>query len=660
MPVRQRLVFLGLSLATLLVVARLTTGSYEFVTDQFWFTAGLLMLILLSVIDQPHFSRDANVFINGLAGLISLLAVEAASREFLWRFFLGWSAYLVSSSYVLMWLRSGELAEEPWLVGLVARVNREIGKPEALFSAFFLWGVYTQLGPESAAFRPLFIFWAVFILLNLPAVARAIGHLLTRRESKPVELAGRVTRFRSPRMFDCTLTHIGPALPLGMAVDVLARDGTVAASGVVTEDRVLDGTRYCRVSVSDFKESWPRLSAGDGPGSSRIRLVPSDDPPQTHPVGVVEPQSDILTLRLSVSPQAALEEGEVLKVRLGEREAYYQIVGARVSESTAAGQIIQEIGVSATQLGLWDPVQSRFEPVTWVAPPGELVLRVTAEAALAAAIPEGCLKVGEVPNSAFPVHVSVQDVVTHNTAILGVTGSGKSYLAFRIIEELARQGIKVLVLDISRQHWVFLNHLHPVAIRRVEDIAPWVGGTSQIAVHQFADAHSYPERTADLVQAALREMEARVTLRPGHNEPARTCIVIEEAHSLVPEWNQVAERDDPAHVNRAARALLQGRKYGMGCLLISQRTANVTKTILNQCNTIFALQSFDQTGLDFLKNYMGEGFAQVISTMPTRHAILVGKASSSRRPVMFRISDLAARWIPDDEQPEVDGANHAN
>jgi hypothetical protein len=52
------------------------------------------------------------------------------------------------------------------------------------------------------------------------------------------------------------------------------------------------------------------------------------------------------------------------------------------------------------------------------------------------------------------------------------------------------------------------------------------------------------------------------------------------------------------------------------------------------------MQSFDQTGLDFLKNYMGDDYANTISTMPTRHSILVGKASSSNRPIMFKITEL--------------------
>jgi DNA helicase HerA-like ATPase len=94
----------------------------------------------------------------------------------------------------------------------------------------------------------------------------------------------------------------------------------------------------------------------------------------------------------------------------------------------------------------------------------------------------------------------------------------------------------------------------------------------------------------------------------------------------------------------------------MGALIITQRTANVTKTILNQCNTVFALRSFDQTGLDFLRNYMGEEYSQAISALPRYTAVLVGQASSSSRPIIVKVSDFSSRTVgqapPEQTVPE--------
>ena len=125
----------------------------------------------------------------------------------------------------------------------------------------------------------------------------------------------------------------------------------------------------------------------------------------------------------------------------------------------------------------------------------------------------------------------------------------------------------------------------------------------------------------------------------GMTDQARVCLVYEEAHTLVPEWNSVASEGDKAATAASARAILQGRKFGLGCLLITQRTANVTKTILNQCNTIFAMRTFDDTGKEFLSNYIGRDYADVLPSLSERHAVLFGKGSSCDNPVMLRLND---------------------
>ena len=123
------------------------------------------------------------------------------------------------------------------------------------------------------------------------------------------------------------------------------------------------------------------------------------------------------------------------------------------------------------------------------------------------------------------------------------------------------------------------------------------------------------------------------------SENARVCLVYEEAHSLVPEWNSVVAEGDKHATSGTARAILQGRKFGLGCLLITQRTANVTKTILNQCNTIFAMRTFDDTGKDFLSNYIGRDYAQSLSSVKERHAVFFGRGSSCENPVLMKVND---------------------
>lgn len=349
-----------------------------------------------------------------------------------------------------------------------------------------------------------------------------------------------------------------------------------------------------------------------------------------------------------INPSQKLSEGEIVWVHIdGEMKGFYQVISATLTdESEDKDNSIFSIHVIAGQLGKWDQENCRFEPINWVPNAGTIIYKCTENTILASDLPEGELQVGSVPNSPFPVHINVQDTVTHNTAVIGVTGSGKSYLSFHIIEELAKKHIKVLILDLSRQHWIYLEKNNNItAIPTANDIQKWYDDKdSNIGIYQYAnEQNSYPKATADFVKNVF-DIVSKVKLKAGENEPARICIVFEEAHSLVPEWNQVSQSSDTQQVNRTARFLLQGRKYGMGCILISQRTANVTKTILNQCNSIFALQSFDQTGLDFLSNYMGSEYSRTITTLPKQHSILVGKSSSSAHPILFQIMDLHERY----------------
>jgi hypothetical protein len=642
------MVFFTISILILVATGWWFTGGFEFILTQFWFASGFFLLLLLSLVDQPHFSKDADVFANAIAGGLSLLLVPVPARSPIWWLFLAWSAYLLASSYWLMWRRSRPLDEESQEVQFLSRLNRVVGTPSALFSAFLLWGAVIQFGPNSTATAALFTYWAAFTLLNVPQVARVLGGFLDgRRPNRPTSI-GALSRIVSPRIAEITM--LPGALPAlaGHRVS-LGHDDQVVASGVLIDDRVVGGQRLGRIAITSTTGHWWHI-ADRRPADTGVRLYAGGAVDPDQPVSVADVGSAIGRLVFEAHPDIEMQSGEVVWVEsAGIERAYYQVVAAVVSEDAVPeANAIQFVRVTAGELGNWDAQTARFEPINWVPPAGSLVHRAVVNVA-DDAVAAGRHSVGVIPNSKFPVHVGIADLVTHNSALIGVTGSGKSFLAFDLIEGIVAAGIKVLILDVSRQHDLYLRHLGPTALTRAEDVGTWFTSESSVAIHQFATANrGYALATAQFVEAALAEVSRQPLVR-GQNSPARLCVVLEEAHSLIPEWNQVADRNDTDFVNRAARAILQGRKYGMGAMIITQRTANVTKTILNQCNSIFALQSFDQTGLDFLRNYMGEEYSHAISTLPSRHAILVGMASSSKRPVVFRVHDFTDRWR---EEPE--------
>lgn len=637
MKLSYRLTMLLVSLGIIIAVGWFSTRSLEFATGHFWFIAGALLLVMLSLVDQPHFSKDANVFVNGATALVSLFAVAKWQRTGLWWVFCSWALYLVIASFALMALRSRELFLESKSMQFFSRLNRVIGRPESIFSAFFLWGVFLQFNDpkDTVTINTFFLFWAVFMILNVPGIAQATSGLFARATEATLP-AGVVTGIHSPRV---ALVKLSPRLPdgiVGRHVSLTLASGEQVARGTVIEDRIACGLRLGRIALTSFGTNWRAVSSG-----GQVEVAILDSPvPLAMPVGVVSAGSSIAQLVFDADPRTPLRAGEVVHVRSGPTDIYYQIVSAVIGQASLDEENTSlSVKVSAGQLGTWDRTHATFTPVDWVAPAGELVALASEESTRTDIPSEHCL-VGTVPKSRFPVHINIPDAITHNTAIIGVTGSGKSYLAFHVISAMVNAGVKVLILDISRQHDLHLSQHNPYAITTTTDVQAWLKGDCSVGIHQFgANTNAYPKVTADFVAAAFAEL-SQTKLERGKNIPPKLCVVLEEAHALVPEWNQVAEKGDQEWVNKTARVILQGRKYGMGVLVITQRTANVTKTILNQCNTVFALRSYDQTGLDFLKNYMGEEYSQAISTLPRFTAVLVGQASSSSRPIIVKISDF--------------------
>ena len=162
---------------------------------------------------------------------------------------------------------------------------------------------------------------------------------------------------------------------------------------------------------------------------------------------------------------------------------------------------------------------------------------------------------------------------------------------------------------------------------------------SKQTTNAYEDQAAFVDLTPSEITAIFSSAALKAFQELGMVDEARACLVYEEAHSLVPEWNSVASDGDKNATAASARAILQGRKFGLGCLLITQRTANVTKTILNQCNSIFAMRTFDDTGKDFLGNYIGSDYAKVLPSLKERHAVFFGKSSSCDDPVLIRLND---------------------
>ncbi|MGH7343469.1 MAG: ATP-binding protein [Candidatus Rokuibacteriota bacterium] len=707
---RGRLIILLLYLAGLLVASWTALGSWIPPTSEkgIWFYAALAALLLGSLLVTPFFTTPANAISYAVASLVTLLAVNAwgvPSTSGFDRF--TWSAAMF---YVVLVLVAGILAislkDSPRPLAQKAARSALLladaaGSPRAVFSAVFLFALITYHRSDPREYLIISLAWALFVGLrpletianlwrrwrivwvtkqDLTRLGEVVGH------EAPGLVLIREDPDSSARFGDMVFARTESGKP-GL---VIALDHVGFASGrwlraIHLKTATFDTAALHDASVVRAISEGSAFAAAAGSVASESSGLVEDT--NRRLIGLVASDTNIGQLQIElVRADLDLQEGSLVEVEIKGRRVLYQVIKGLTKE-----EVLQEkntrgfVRAHAKKIGFWNNDRRSFDPVPWLPQPNQAVLLVHPKQE---AVEKDAI--GHFPGTSFPVSIDPHLLVTHNAAILGILGVGKSYLALELVERMISAGIKVVCLDLTNQYAEELgSFLDPAAETAARDELERIGpaGKTNVkknveeggSVREFtakmkeqlgvflASANPRKLRILNPAQFEVWRQDSRpygneasmATLTPteitriitestldvlqsqGMTGQARCCVVYEEAHSLIPEWNAVASDGDKTATNGTAKAILQGRKFGLGCLVITQRTANVTKSILNQCNTVFGLRVFDATGMEFLKNYIGEDYAGVLSTLEDRHAVVFGRASSCRDPVLSRLNDRA-------------------
>jgi uncharacterized protein len=678
-----RLFLLGLSFILLVGLGYYIKRDFTFLLNDFWFTSGLLLLILLSLIDQPHFSKDTNVFVNAVTAAVSLLLVQADKRDCIFWLFLSFIIYLTLSSYILMWLRQNPLNEEKKSIQLFSRLNRQIGRPEAIFSAFFLWGGVNQFGLASNQFNLLLWFWIIFMILNIPALAKTIeGLFISIKEKNDKEAIGQIFGVQSKNTFLVKLsenrtqtTRIFDFVEFRYSIDNQIKKGLILDVYLLNQEqwvKVLTTQEIEKIFSNKilFSSHTPDLVY-------KIVDVPVTDYLDRF-IGLVTENSTIEKIKFIYNSKAAITEGQLLELNIRNERVLYQVIEGTtkielLENKNQTGLIVAE----AIQLGTWSKTNLRFEQFGWVPSINTPIYLATNISEIP--IESNEFIIGYIPGTNYPVIINKETAITHHTAILGVTGSGKSVFVRNLISQVVNKDTKVIVIDLTGEYKAKIKDIQPIisdssskkAFDAIEEIAKQerefankrdydlikkqeqiIKGEFYHSIKAFLESPTtesifeLPDisNNSDIIE--YTKWFFWVLFKTAKTEKSfgkRVCVVLEEAHTIVPELNSMGVSDfaSKATVNSIAQIALQGRKYNIGFWVIAQRTANVSKTVLTQCNSIVVFQEFDKTSSDFLSNYLGAEYINALPTLKFRQAIAVGKAFKSNVPMIFEVPELS-------------------
>jgi len=172
------------------------------------------------------------------------------------------------------------------------------------------------------------------------------------------------------------------------------------------------------------------------------------------------------------------------------------------------------------------------------------------------------------------------------------------------------------------------------------------------------DLSLVPEEVVHIVTAVIARMtlEAQQRYRKlNHGKTLPTVLVMEEAHTFIKRYKDDAENQNSATIccqvfEKIAR---EGRKFGLGLVLSSQRPSELSPTVLSQCNSFLMHRISNDRDQDLVHKLVPDnlrGLLRDLPSLPSRQAILLGWASEL--PVLVQMNQLPEHHRPKSDDPD--------
>jgi len=166
---------------------------------------------------------------------------------------------------------------------------------------------------------------------------------------------------------------------------------------------------------------------------------------------------------------------------------------------------------------------------------------------------------------------------------------------------------------------------------------------------RILDISGLPNEVAGPLAAMLARLLFQYKVYQTTDERKRDPVVLvcEEAHRYVPDRGEAEYAAAQTAIRRIAR---EGRKYGIGLMLVSQRPADVESTVISQCGTWLVLRLTNAADQQHVARFLPDGLSGMTKALPNlaqQEAIFVGEGASM--PARIRIRDLTEDQLPKSE-----------
>ncbi|MFA6397983.1 MAG: ATP-binding protein [Candidatus Paceibacterota bacterium] len=693
--------FLFLSLLVILcIINYIITGQIipTNETKNLWFYSGIVMIIFTIFFVEPYYTAPTNVFVNSFALVLMMISIpqKEFGDSYWWWAGLIFFIFLLIFSFISKAIHNTNKSDD-FILNRLSFLIRDflviIGSGKILFSLvffYFLLSSYLEKVITNKYILILFVFWSLVILISPEKVKSIIENYILKKDLSKTKSLGNIFAVQSDGMFlvrlhDNKTTYKFTTVIFRNLID--RDDDNLFSIGFIFDIYFLKNEKWAKVlfirkatkeenitiNTKKYKKDFIYKS-DENYISKEINCF----------VGVIIENSDVGKIKFEYSEKIQkLEEGHLLELRTRNIKLFYQVIGCSTEKEkleswNETGFIIGE----AIQLGQWKENLS-FEKFGWVPPINTPVFLADTENEKVPSFSYPDYKLGVIPGTKLPSVINLNDAVSHHMAILGVTGSGKSFIAHEILKELQKD-TKVVCIDFTGEYkekfdkdktkFEFIIN-DPGKIPEVEQkiaeletekdkgkfadktkileykkaiqkkldeyvkIFIETEGKSNIGLFELPELSNTTfllEFTQFFIEAVFNYAKCK------NNKDCKIVLVLEEAHTIVPETNFLGDLGDygsnKALVSKMSQVALQGRKYKVGLLVIGQRSANISKTVLTQCNTVISFKAFDDTSFGFLTNYIGKEMVSLLPNLKQYQAIVTGKAIKSDTPMVIDLT----------------------
>ena len=484
--ITNRFILLIISVILFVGIHYLFTGSIlpDTTTNNIWFYSGLFMLFFSILFIEPYYSSPKNVITNSIPLLLVYVSVKKSfTHNGLWVTTISIIGLLLIVSIVAIAISSDNESPDSTRNKISATLKNIavfFGRGKIIYSFVFisvliLYKAEILTEVSDTYLFTMIILWGLVLIIDSQSL-----HNSFRREKRQLysNAIGEIFGVQSKKIFLAKLFEDkGKSIRKFDIVKFkysMQDSDEYAIAGIVFDTYLLNQEKWVKVLQLGTAEkdlvNYSKNIVYKVTEKEELKSLTTELNVENF-VGVVIEKSTIGTIRFEYSKKTDdIQEGDLLELKIGKRRLFYQVIsGSTEYEKLESKNETGFIEGEAIQLGEWQNDLLSFQKFGWVPAINTPIFKADTSNIQVQEYTYPDFKLGTIPNTQLPSVINLHEAVSHHLALLGVTGSGKSFLAREVIKSLLTD-TNVICIDFTGEYKKDLEALKPSELIKVDGL----------------------------------------------------------------------------------------------------------------------------------------------------------------------------------------------